>query len=329
VKILVTGASGFVGTHLCEHLLSLGHEVFALVRNPKKFTEITHAQLTVIKGDLDQDALPWTNLLPLDLDTCVHTAGIVHAYNTNEFYRVNSDGTENLINSLRVHFKNLHFILISSLAAAGPSLGTNKRNESDMSFPVSIYGISKKKAEEILSTRTPPSWELSAVRPPMVIGPRDSAVLDIFKMVQSRLIVMPGSNSLKKSYSFVCVFDLVETITRIIEQKKKGVFYSASPETITFHQLISEIKKQLNKNWILFLPLPLFVVKIAALLLNFFYKLRPHQVRLTPDKYHELAALNWTCDAKKSEEVLGQEYVYNLERTIKVTLIDYKSRNWL
>jgi nucleoside-diphosphate-sugar epimerase len=327
--VLVTGASGFVGSHLCAKLLDSGHTVFALVRNPKKFTELSHQNLTIIKGDLDQENLSWVSTLPSDLDTCIHSAGIVHAYNTDEFFRVNTDGTEYLINNLRPRFEKLHFILVSSLAAAGPTLGANPRDESDMDFPVSVYGRSKKQAEGVVSTRTPHTWTVSAVRPPMVIGPRDSAVLDIFKMVQGGLIVLPGVNSLKKRYSFVCVFDLVETLIQITEQKKKGVFYSAYPETITFQQLILEVKKQLKKKCILYLPLPLFIVRIVATLLNFLYRIRPHQVRLTPDKYHELAAINWTCNAKKSENELGIEYSYNLERTVTVTLIDYKARKWI
>ena len=163
----------------------------------------------------------------------------------------------------------------------------------------------------------------------MVIGPRDSAVLDIFKMVKGRFVLLPGSDSLKKKYSFVCVFDLVDTITKIIEQKKKGVYYSAYPETVTFHQIISEIRKQLKNRWILFLPLPLFFVKIFAFLLSLLYRFKPHQLRLTPDKTFELAALNWTCDSRKSEQELQQVYTYNLERTITVTLVDYKARKWL
>lgn len=329
MKILVTGANGFVGTHLCERLLSDGHTVYALVRSIKKFTEIKHLNLHVVSGDLNSEKLDWVKDLPEDLDTCVHTAGIVHSYNTDDFYRVNADGTENLVFNLRQRFQHLHFVLVSSLAAAGPSLGANKRSELDMDFPVSIYGRSKKNAEVVVSTKTPPSWTLSAVRPPMVIGPRDSAVLDIFKMVKGRFILLPGSDSLKKKYSFVCVFDLVETITKIIDQKKKGVYYSAYPEAVTFHQIISEIRKQLKKRWILFLPLPLFIVKIVAFLLHILYRFRPHQLRLTPDKTYELAAVNWTCDARKSEQELQQVYTYNLERTITVTLVDYKTRKWI
>lgn len=329
MKILITGANGFVGSHLCERLLSQGHDVYALVRSPKKFNIDPHDRLHVLQGDLDVETLSCVEKLPADLDTCVHTAGIVHSYLTEDFYRVNAGGTENLVNNLKKKFEGLHFVLISSLAASGPSLGTEKRNESDMDFPISVYGRSKKKAEEVLSHNAPSTWTLSVIRPPMVIGPRDTAVLDIFKMVQGGVILLPGQDSKTKLYSFVCVFDLVETIFQVITQKKKGSFFSSHPQTISFNEIILEIKKQLQKKWIFFLPMPLFIVRLLAMLLNFVYKLFPHQLRLTPDKYHELAATNWTCDGSKSERELGQVYNYDLERTITLTLIDYKSRNWI
>lgn len=329
MKILVTGANGFVGSHLCEKLLKDGHDVFALVRNLKKLNIPSQERLTVIQGELSEESLSWVATLPSDLDTCVHTAGIVHSYHTDDFYHVNTGGTENLVLNLKQRFNNLHFILISSLAAAGPSLGAEKRNETAMDFPVSIYGRSKKKAEEFLSKLAPNAWQLSVIRPPMVIGPRDTAVLDIFKMVNGGVILLPGKNSRSKLYSFVCVFDLVETIIQVIQQKKTGIFYSTHPQTVTFEELINEIKKQLKKRWIIYLPLPLFLVRLLSIVLDIVYKIRPHDLRLTPDKFHEIAANNWTCDGKKSENELGQVYTYGLDRTLTVTLADYKLRKWI
>ena len=329
MKILITGANGFVGSHLCEKLLNEGHTVYALVRSPKNFSLPDQSNLTVIQGNLDQDQLLWIESLPFDLDSVIHTAGIVHSYSVDEFYRINSNGTKNLINSLKIKFSSLHFILISSLAASGTGLESKTRNEEDLDFPISIYGHSKKKAEEILNQLAPKEWVLSIIKPPMVIGPRDTAILDVFKMVKNGIIVLPGQNSKTKLYSFVCVFDLVETINLICNLKKQGVFFSANPEIISFNQLIIEIKKQLKKKWIFYLPLPLFLIRIVAMTLNFVYKIVPHSLRLTPDKCLELAAMNWTCCGLKSEKELGQIYNYNLEKTVTITLLDYKFRGWI
>ena len=329
MKILITGANGFVGSHLCEKLIKEGHFVFALVRSPSKFKILPSENMKVIKGDLDQEILEWMNEIPHDLDSVIHTAGIVHNFNTDEFFRINSQGTLHLVNNLKLKFKQLHFILISSLAAGGPSLSHNKRQENDLDLPVSLYGKSKKQAEVFLKDHAPKDYRLSVIRPPMVIGPRDSAVLDIFKMVKSRFILLPGINSLSKNYSFVCVFDLVQTISLVLNSKKEESFYSAYPEHATFKVIIETIKTVMNKNFVIYLPMPIFIIRFFSMFLAFINKYIPLNIRLTPDKVFELEALNWTCDSTKSETVLSQVYNYDLDQTIKITFEDYKNAEWI
>lgn len=329
MKILVTGATGFVGTHLTLRLLSEGHTVYALARTPSKITT-AHENLILIKGDLNHPVLSWLNELPTDLDCCIHTAGIVHSYTPEEFIQVNAYGTKYLVESLKAIYPDkFKFILISSLAAAGPSNLGEKKDESQIDFPVSLYGRSKKEAENFLKEMTPKTWLSSIVRPPMVIGPGDVAVLDIFKMVKSRLIILPGLNSKIKEYSFVCVTDLVETITKLAQSEQTLMLYSSYPKTITFKDLIEEIKKQMKIRWIIYLPIPLFIVRILSYLLYLFYQLKKHNTRLTPDKIYELEAMAWTCDSTKSQASLSQTYRYDLNRTVSATLKDYKDRHWL
>lgn len=329
MKILITGSSGFVGTHLTKRLLDEGHEVFALVRNPAKLNH-SHPRLTLIKGDLNSPSLSWISELPSDLQGCVHTAGIVHSYLHDEFTQVNVEGTRYLIEGLKDRFSaTFHFVLISSLAAAGPVNLGEKKAEDTPDFPVSFYGHSKKEAENVLRSYAPTSWTCSIVRPPMVIGPGDVAVLDIFKMVQGRVIILPGRNSKKKEYSFVCVFDLVETIVKLIHSGQSMILYSAHDQVIRFQDLIEEIKKQMKLSWILYLPLPFFLVKALSFILNLVYKIKHHDLRLTPDKINELKAMAWTCDNSRSKLELKQIYRYDLKETVALTLADYKKRGWL
>jgi nucleoside-diphosphate-sugar epimerase len=328
MKVLVTGANGFVGSHLIENLTAKGHFVYALVRNPKKI-EFSHTHLIVLKGDLDSEELPWISQLPTDLDAVIHTAGIVHHYETDEFFRINALGTLYLAENLKKHFQQLHFILISSLAAGGPGIENLKRAEDDLDLPVSLYGKSKKLAEDYLRKSAPTTYTLSVIRPPMVIGPRDPAVLDIVKMVKNGVVILPGLDSLSKNYSFVCVFDLVETITKVFESKKAYFLYSCHHETVTFKELTQTIKKELKKYFLFYLPLPIFLVRIIATLLFYLHKIINHHLRLTPDKIYELEAKNWTCSNDKSVNNLGMVYQYNLVKTIKVTLEDYKKRHWI
>ncbi len=329
MKILVTGASGFVGTHLCEKLLKEGHTVYGLVRTPSKM-KLSHPNLILIHGDLNLAPLSWISKLPMDLEACIHTAGIVHSYLHDEFMRVNVFGTKYLVEALReIYPSKLKFVLISSLAAAGPSPLDGKKDETQIDFPVSIYGKSKKMAEDVLKELAPSSWTCSIIRPPMIIGPGDVAVLDIFKMVKSRVIILPGSDSKIKQYSFVCVFDLVETIKRLVESNNSLLLYSTAEEIVTFSNLIEEIKKQMHLSWILYLPIPFFMVKILSFILNVLYNIKNHNIRLTPDKINELKAIAWTCDGTRSKMSLNQVYLYDFKKTIEVTLKDYQERHWL
>lgn len=329
MKILVTGASGFVGTHLTKKFLDEGHTVYALARTPSKMA-YTHQNLHVVQGDLNETNLQWVTKLPADLSVCVHTAGIVHSYLHDEFTQVNVEGTRNLVNSLKEKYsREFKFILISSLAAAGPVNLGEKKAEDSPDLPVSLYGHSKKEAEEVLRALAPKEWVCSIVRPPMVIGPGDVAVLDIFKMVKGRLIILPGKNSKIKEYSFVCVFDLVETISKVVYSSESFILYSAHDRIVRFSELIEEIRHQMNISWIIYLPIPFFLIKLISFILNVLYRIKHHGLRLTPDKINELKAMAWTCDNSRTRSELNQTYRYDLHQTIAVTLKDYQNRQWL
>lgn len=329
MKILITGASGFVGTHLTKKLLEEGHTVFALVRTPSKMSH-SHANLKLVKGDLNSSRLKWVEELPADLDGCVHTAGIVHSFLHDEFTQVNVEGTRYLVDELKKRYAgSFKFLLISSLAAAGPVNLGEKKDETSPDFPVSVYGQSKKEAENVLRAQAPKEWTCSIIRPPMIIGPGDVAVLDIFKMVKGRFIILPGSNSKIKEYSFVCVLDLVESISKLITSNQSMILYSAHDYVIRFQELIEEIKKQMKITWIFYLHVPFLLVKFLSFMLNILYRIKHHGLRLTPDKINELKAMAWTCDNTRSKLELKQNYRYDLRETVAVTLADYKKRGWL
>jgi nucleoside-diphosphate-sugar epimerase len=320
MKILVTGASGFVGSHLIEQLLKNDHEVVALVRNPRKI-ELKSPRLTLITADLDHTLYFDENLLN-SIEVVIHTAGIVHAYNNLDFYKVNSEGTINLINALK-SIPKLKFILISSLAARGPNHLLNEDQ------PVSDYGKSKKLAEEKLHSIAPSSWTKIIIRPPMVIGPKDTAVLDIFKMIQDGFVLLPGLDSKQKKYSFVCVYDLVQTINLCLSFEGNALFYSSYSTETTFSNLMRVIQSKMNKKSVIYFPVPKIMIVLFANFLSFIHKFFPHQLRITPDKTKELFPSAWICENKSTCEKLGQNFSYDLEKTIALTLSDYQNRKWI
>ena len=327
---LITGATGFLGGHLVDTLTAEGHSVYSLARSAKKVKEF-NIKGTIIYGDLSLKSIQsWILELPEQIDQVIHTAGIVHSYNKDDFFEVNTDATLHLFDELTKRFKSGHFIFISSLAAAGPGTSRQLPKESDIAQPVSAYGRSKLLAETKLLSQKKPNWRINIVRPPMVIGPRDPAVLDIFKMVKAKVVLYPGLGAGKKEYSFVCVFDLVTAIIKLSEKANLNneIFYAAYPSKITYESLIQMITKLCQSKTVI-LSVPFIFIKLISKVLNAINYVTPMSARLTPDKTYELAPMNWTCDSQKSRGLLKMEYTWGLEETIKVTKDDYEKRSWI
>lgn len=325
MKILVTGATGFVGSHLTDRLFNEGHDVYSLIRSEKKAKEFG-VKGTLVKGALGPDSgLEWIDQLPTDLDVVIHTAGIVHAEDISVFKNINYLATVKLVEKLNDKFDKLHFTFISSLAAGGPSSFSAPRTESMKDMPVSAYGRSKKIAEDFFSNALPANWTYNCIRPPMVIGPRDPAVLDIFKMVKTGLVVGPGLDFKNKEYSFVCVHDLVDAIILLSLKQVPGTFYVGHDEILTFDSLIKTIQNELGRKFLLNIPIPnqllKFVAAITAVL--------PIPNRLTKDKVNELVQVSWSCSNEEIKSKVGFTPSWDIKRTVKETTKDYLERSWL
>lgn len=336
-NILITGSTGFVGSHLCHLLVEQGHQVYGLYRNQSKWDEFNLNGIPVYGNLKPEGTLEWVKELPDQLDVVIHCAGIVHSFNSEEFYHINEKATKNLVLNLKSKYQELHFINLSSLAAIGPSDKDRPCNEASPSACVSHYGKSKFNAEKAILELAPETWRKTIIRPPMIIGPHDSAILDIFKMVKNKIVPVPthnGKHGKDFSYSFICVYDLVSFINLIIEKKEEmnqQVFFLAHPKVFTFHELIQLLKEELHLKKIRIIGIPSFILKaisIFGFIINKFSFLKV-SLRLTPDKYYEIISSDWVCDAQKSEELTSFTYQWNLKETLKVTLKDYQKRKWI
>lgn len=325
MKICMTGVTGFVGRH--ANALLAEHDLYCQVRNFKKWSSL-NLRGSALEGDLSD--FSWLDNLPKDLDVFVHIASIVHSHDASEFERVNVVPTKKLVDELASRYLNLKFILISSLAAAGPGDRDGRiLDETDMPSPVSAYGESKLAQEKALK-RCPDNWQTSIIRPPMVIGPGDEAFLDLFKPVANGFKPYIGRDGLEKEYSFVCVFDLVETIKLVVEKdlKQNEIFFSSYPLTITHGQFVNEIERQVGRSgW--FLKIPRWLLPIIAKLNKFLYRVLGIDSRLSVDKINEILPMKWTCSSEKSRKLLEQNYLWDLSKTVKITLEYYKENRLL
>jgi nucleoside-diphosphate-sugar epimerase len=326
IKILITGATGFVGRHLISHLHQAGegkYQLFALARNEIKFNSL-NLPATIIVADLAGGGDDrWINQLPEELDVVIHCAALVHSFDTHRFYQVNRDGSAMLLQMLAARYAKLKFILLSSQAAAGPADGLEESiSEVDDPRPVSHYGRSKLASEQLLAKLAPNGWQWAVLRPPMVLGPDDPAIMDLVKMVQGRFILVPGlRGGLKKRYSFVSVFDLVSMVEQTVnylesDQQTGRVFFVAHPQTIAFSELIQAMEQELGVKWSLKLPLPIPLLHLVAWILYLMHHLFGVDFRLTPDKISELIPANWRCSSKRSVVELKGSYHWDLARSV-------------
>ena len=201
MKALVTGATGFVGSHLVDKLIEKNYEVYCLKRKTSSTKWLDGKNVKYVEGDLfSNDAL---ESCIKDMDYVFHVAGVVKAKNKEGFYHGNSDSTKNLLEiAYKVNPGLKKFIFVSSLAACGPAKTDKPVDESTVPDPITTYGLSKLKAEEeVFKYRD--KFPISIVRPPAVFGPRDTEILIYFKTFSKGLNSVIGFDAKYLSLVYV------------------------------------------------------------------------------------------------------------------------------
>ena len=212
----VTGGTGFVGSHLVDHLLQRGSEVRCLVRDRSSLSWLQGKPVTLVEGDLDSEAI--IRDVASGTDAFFHLAGATGAPSREQYFKVNADGSRKMARAaLEAAEPPGVFIYLSSLAAVGPGLSGEVLTEGRPPRPVTDYGRSKLEGERILSGMGP--LPLVTLRPPAVYGPRDRELLPIFKLASKGFlpIMNPAAN-----LSLVHVEDLVRGIVTAAQRSRIG-----------------------------------------------------------------------------------------------------------
>lgn len=327
MKLLLTGASGFVGSALCDELTRQGHDVFALMRKSSSAANLRLAKFTPVLGDLRDPAS--LREAVAQAEVILHVAGVVMARSKEEFFLHNVEGTRNLVQAATEYAPKLQrFIFISSLAAAGPSTVQRPRREEDMSLPISFYGQSKLAAEEVVRNSSLPSV---IFRPPAVYGPRDRSVFTFFQLAKAGIRLGLGGAE-ERRYSFIHVDDLVQGILLATSLEKKipkgEIFYLSGDGEASWDQAMEAIATALGKKGIR-LPLPLPVLTGVGGFYSALSRLTGKVFPLSLDKVKELKAVAWTCDNAKAKKILGFTPYWDLTRGLEQTARWYCDHSWL
>jgi len=326
MKVLITGANGFIGSYLVEKLLEQNFEVTCLVRKTSNIKWIEKLPVRYGYGDVtNYDSL----INPVkNIDYVFHCGGIVRARKDDDFYRVNYLGTKNLLEACKQHNTNLkRFIYVSSQAAAGPSSDGIPITEATPTNAISSYGRSKLQGEEI-TLEYSKHFPTTIIRPPSVYGPRDSDILTIFKYVKSG--IKPKLGNKEKKISIVHVMDLVRGIILAAEHKhaENEIFFISNKQSYSLTEFMNLIGGIMNKKGIA-ITIPAFILDVAAFFGENLARLSGKIAIVNRDKVREMKQQYWLVDSSKAERKLGFLAEIKIEQGLKQTYLWYLHQGWL
>jgi nucleoside-diphosphate-sugar epimerase len=326
LKILLTGASGFVGSHILDSLRQRGLATALLLRpeSSRRFIAPHLANLDLRIGSVDDPES--LRLAMADITHVIHCAGATRASRIAGFYEVNQTGTRNVVNAVNAQQGRIQRLIhISSLAAAGPARPEKPAREQDPPQPVSEYGKSKLAGE--LEVRDHCRAEYVILRPPAVYGPRDAEFLRLFQATKNHLLARLGGG---QTLSLIFVRDLAEAVVTCLNHPAAAgkTYFVAGREVVTARQIAEEVAAQMNV-WTLPLPVPLALLWVMCLAQECRTRLTGKANVLSLQKFAELRAPGWVCDPTLLEREAGYICPTTLKSGVAETSSWYRQQHWL
>jgi len=322
MKILITGASGFIGSFVVEEALRRGLEVWAAVRKTSSRAYLTDPRTHFIELNLASEEQLREALKPHQFDYIVHAAGATKCIHSSDFYRVNTDGTRNLARAaVATQPKLRRFVFISSLSVYGaireeephqPILAT------DTPRPNTHYGKSKLQAEQILFAMLP-QLPLVVLRPTGVFGPREKDYAMMIDSIRGHIDFAAGFR--RQDITFIYVRDLVQAIMLALEKDVVGqAFFLSDGKVYTSRDFSDAIHERLGRPFLLRLKAPLWLLRAVTFCGEYIGRWTHKPTALNNDKYHILAQRNWMCDIEPARRQLGFQPEWDIYRGLDETM---------
>ena len=338
-KILITGASGFIGSFIVEEALRQGLETWAAVRKSSSKAFLQDERIHFIELNLSSEEALKEQLQGHAFDYVVHAAGVTKCLHKEDFRRINTEGTMNLVRAImELKMPLKRFVYISSLSIMGAireQQPYTEIQENDTAQPNTAYGKSKLEAEEWLSrlnkelgARNEELLPYVILRPTGVYGPRERDYFMMFKSIKAHTDFAVGYQ--QQDITFVYVTDVVQAVFLALEKGKTGRRYFLSDGAVyqssTFSNLI---RKELGNPWWIRITAPIWLLRIITFCGEYFGRMTGRVTALNNDKYNIMRQRNWRCDITPAREELGYEPKVQLEEGVKRSVKWYQENGWL
>ncbi len=322
MNVFVTGGTGFVGAHLVKVLQARGDRVTCLVRRPELAERLGWTGVRLVRGDLDDLAALREGGAGADI--VYHLAGQIVARAPSEFMATNRDGTANVLAAAQEQGAR-RFVLVSSLAAAGPTVQGQPIDESRTPTPVTEYGRSKLAAEALVRAVSLP-WTI--VRPPVVYGEWDRATLKIFRLVKRGVALVFGDGS--QELSVIHAEDLARALVAAANgpAAQSRLYFATHPAPTTSLDMVRACARALGTTPRI-VPVPALVARAVLWTVGSLAHLAGRATLLSADKAEEYLAPAWTCRGNALTRDTGWRAEIDLELGLHRTAVWYQKMGWL
>jgi Nucleoside-diphosphate-sugar epimerases len=333
-KILITGASGFIGSFLVEKALELGFQTWAGIRKSSSREYLKDNSILFLDLDFRNKEKLTEQLAHFkqtfgSIDYIVHNAGVTKCLDPKDFDRINFQYTANFIDALiDADCIPEKFLLMSSLSSfgLGDEINYTPIKLTDTPHPNTAYGVSKLKAEQYLQKTV--SFPYIILRPTGVYGPREKDYFLMLKTVKSGLDV--GAGFKPQHLTFIYVKDLVDAAFLALESPLKNKdYFVADGDVYTDKEYTALVKRVLGKKCVLSIKVPLSVLKIVSVIAEDISKITKKPSTLNRDKYKIMKQRNWECDITPLKQDLGFVPQYDLKRGLEESVQWYREKGWL
>lgn len=331
MKILVTGASGFIGSFIVEEALRQGMETWAAVRPSSSKKYLQDERIHFINLNLSSKEELISQLDGHEFDYVVHAAGATKCLHVDDFYRVNTEGTKNLadaIIALKMPIKR--FVFVSSLSIFGAireKQPYQEITEHDTPKPNTAYGKSKLKAERYLDSLGI-GFPYIILRPTGVYGPREKDYFLMAKSIKQHIDFSVGFK--RQDITFVYVQDVVQAVFHALNHGKNGRKYFLSDGEVYQSETFSDLlHHELGDTWLLRIKAPIWVLRLVTFFGEYIGRMTGKMSALNNDKYNILKQRNWRCDIEPAVDELGFHPRYKLKQGVKLAVEWYKKNGWL